>query len=56
MDEGAGFDEFSSFKLDPGSGFILGLPRSIGSRFSHVEGCSLPLNIPEQVSTPCIVV
>ena len=27
-----------------------------GSRSSNVEGCSLPLNTPEQVSTPCIVV
>ena len=30
MDEGAGFDEFSSFKLDLGSGFTLVEPGSIG--------------------------
>ena len=28
--QGAGFDEFSSFELDPGSGFILVEPGSIG--------------------------
>ena len=50
MDEGAGFDEFSSFKLDLGSGFILGLPRSIGSRFSPVEGFNLPLNTHREFS------
>ena len=31
-------------------GFILGLPRSIGSRFSPVEGFNLPLNTHREFS------
>ena len=42
MDEGAGFDEFSSSKLDLGSGFILGLPRSIGSSFLMLKVVAFP--------------
>ena len=37
------------FKMDPGSGF-LGLPRSLGSRFSPVEGFNLPLNTHREFS------